>query len=77
MTLTRSNLAASLTVTAPAVRFYLKQKFNPSPLVMKMRRLYDGTREFVRGSEGAQLSWVSDDDFDEAGADKVRRKFSL
>ena len=65
------------TVTKPAVAFYLAMKFNPSPMVLKMRGLYDGRRERVRGSEGANLTWVSDDAFDEAAAEEVRAKFGL
>ena len=57
--------------------FYLNMKFNPSPHVLKMRGLYDGQRERVRGSENANISWVSDDAFDEVAAKKVRAKFGL
>jgi hypothetical protein len=42
-----------------------------------MRGLYDGTRERVRGSEKANLSWVSDAEFDETAATNVRKKFRL
>ena len=64
-------------VTKPAVAFYLAQKFNPSPHVIKMRGLYDGTREHVRGIEKANMSWVSDAEFDETAATNVRKKFRL
>ena len=52
-------------------------KFNPSPHVLKMRGLYDSRRELVRGSENAHLVWVSDGDFDEGAAKRVRERFGL
>ena len=64
-------------VTKPAVQFYLSMKFNPSPHVLKMRGLYDSRRELVRGSENAHLVWVSDGDFDEGAAKRVRERFGL
>ena len=42
-----------------------------------MKRLYDGSKEHVSSSEGAQLTWVSDDEFDEQHANKVQCKFGL
>jgi hypothetical protein len=62
-----------MAVTKPAVRFYLSQKFSPSPTVVKMRALYDGKRERVRGSENAFLTWSGDDEFDAEAAHVVRR----
>ena len=62
-------------MTKPAVQFYLSMKFNPSPHVLKMRGLYDSRREMVRGSENAHLVWVSDGDFDEGAAKRVRERF--
>ena len=59
------------------MRFYLTQKFNPSPTVVKMRKLYDGKRERVRGSENAFLVWSGDDEFDAKAAQAVRAKCSL
>ena len=62
-------------VTKPAVRFYISQKFNPSPTVVKMGKLYDGKRQRVGGSENAFLSWTGDDQFDKKAADAVHNKF--
>ena len=64
-----------LAVTKPAVRFYISQKFNPSPTVVKMRKLYDGKRQRVGGSENAFLAWSGDDHFDKKAADAVHNKF--
>ena len=64
-----------LAVTKPAVRFYTAQKFNPSPTVVKMRKLYDGKRQRVGGSENAFLAWSGDDQFDQKAADAVLNKF--
>ena len=63
-----------LAVTKPAVRFYTAQKFNPSPTVVKMRKLYDGKRQRVGGSENAFLAWSGDDQFDQKAADAVLNK---
>ena len=57
------------------MRFYLSQKFNPSPTVVKMRKLYDGKRQRVAGSENAFLAWSGDDQFDEKAAEAVHNKF--
>ena len=51
------------------------QKFNPSPTVVKMRKLYDGKRQRVGGSENAFLAWSGDDQFDQKAADAVLNKF--
>ena len=45
--------------------------------VVKMRALYDGKRERVRGSENAFLTWSGDDEFDAEAAQAVRGRFSL
>ena len=68
---------ASRAVTQAAVRFYLSQRFSPSPEILKMRKLYDGRREHVRESTTAFLRWDKNDFFDEALAEKIRKKFAL
>ena len=59
------------------MKFNYLPLFNPSPHVLKMRGLYDSRRELVRGSENAHLVWVSDGDFDEGAAKRVRERFGL
>ena len=71
----RALASRCLAVTKPAVRFYISQKFNPSPTVVKMRKLYDGKRQRVGGSENAFLAWTDDDQFDEKAAGAVHNKF--
>ena len=57
------------------MRFYISQKFNPSPTVVKMRKLYDGRRHRVGGSESAFLAWNGDDNFNQEAAKTVLDKF--
>ena len=40
-----------------------------------MRKLYDGKRQRVGGSENAFLAWSGDDQFDQKAADAVLNKF--
>ncbi len=51
----------------------VEEKFNPSPTVVKMRKLYDGKRQRVGGSENAFLAWTDDDQFDEKAAGAVHK----
>ena len=59
------------------MQFYLSQKFIPSRHILKLRRLYDGNKEYVGSIEGAFLYWESDEHFDERLAEQVKRRFDL
>ena len=49
------------------VPFYLKLGFNPSPDMLKLKALYDGDVEYVKGSENIEMWWHRAAVFDEAG----------